>query len=479
MIRASTASPPIAALLFLCIAAGLFFPPPAQARSGGRVVIEYWEKWTGFELDAMRAIVGDFNRSQDRIEVRLLPVVNIDIKLLLATSGGNPPDIAGLWSFSVPDFSEKGALTPLDGAIARHGPEPSHYVPVFRELCRHRGFTWALPVAPSCTALFLNRAEFRAAGLDPRRPPRSIAELDAMNRKLTLVEIMREGWRVRVPYEALTDAERRDTGAFRIVRAGHIPQEPDTFIELWGYWFGAAFYDGRRVTADHPGNLAAFEWLRGVSLRYGAQNLDELRASFGNKASAQNAFLSGGVAMVLDGTWWPNFIKNYAPALDWDAAAFPPAQGDRGKAHPVTIVECDVLVIPRAAKHPREAFEFIRYVQRREVAEKLARAQRKFTALAGVSPGFSENHPNPRIDLFIELSRSPGARAVPRLPFWLEYRSEMRAAAESVIALRTEPAAALETVQRRVQKIMDRWSRRWDAVGEARMEEWREYADKW
>src|ERR1035438_4453197 len=114
----------------------------------GRVIVNYWEKWSGFEADAMQAVVDDFNRSQDRIEVRFLSVSEVDTKLLLAASSGHPPDVAGLWSENIPDFSEKGALTPLDGGLAAAGIGADHYIPVYWELCRHRGFTWGLPTTP-------------------------------------------------------------------------------------------------------------------------------------------------------------------------------------------------------------------------------------------------------------------------------------------------------------------------------------------
>src|ERR1019366_8939152 len=61
------------------------------------------------EAAAMQAVVDDFNRSQDRIEVRFLSVSEVDTKLLFAASSGHPPDVAGLWSENIPDFSEKGA----------------------------------------------------------------------------------------------------------------------------------------------------------------------------------------------------------------------------------------------------------------------------------------------------------------------------------------------------------------------------------
>ncbi len=43
--------------------------PAGTGQREGRVIIKYWEKWTGFEADAMRAVVDDFNAAQDRIFV--------------------------------------------------------------------------------------------------------------------------------------------------------------------------------------------------------------------------------------------------------------------------------------------------------------------------------------------------------------------------------------------------------------------------
>jgi len=451
-----------------------------HASTGGastRVVVNYWEKWDGFEADSMRAVVDDFNRSQDRIEVRFLSVSGVDTKLLLATSSGHPPDVAGLWSENIPDFSEKGALTPLDRGMAKAGIGPDRYIPLYWDLCRHRGFTWGLPTTPGCVALFYNKKLFRAAGLDPERPPRTFAEFEAMSRQLTFVEIERAGLRARVSFDDLTPAERASR-KYSLVQVGHLPQDAGMFLSGWGVWFGARFYDGdRRILADDPGNVAAYEWLRHTAETYGVENLRGFIEGFGVAQSAQTPFLGGAEAMVVQGPWMPNFISKFAPGLEWGVAACPAAVGV-GDGSPVTLAQCDVVVIPRGAEHPREAFEFISYLQRQDVAEKLARAQQKFTALRKVSDGFLENHPNPSIKLFIELSRSPGARYVPRLSIWHEYDAELAVARERVLNMRYSPAAALAEAQQRVQWKLDRVLRRWDAVGSERTAEWRSY-DAW
>lgn len=448
----------------------------AEAASG-RVVVDYWEKWTGFEAAAMQSVIDDFNRAQDRIEVRMLSVSPIDVKLLLAASSGHPPDLAGLWSFSLPDFAEKGALTPLDEALAGEKLGADHYVPVFWELCRHRGFTWGLPTTPGCVALFYNKKLFREAGLDPERPPRTFAELEAMSRRLTRVELQRAGHRVRIGFDELTPAERSE-GRFTIVQVGHLPQDAGMFVSAWGMWFGARYYDGdRRILADDAGNLAAYRWMHDIVETYGLDHLRDFASSYGQSQTSQSPFLAGTEAMIVQGPWLKNFMEKYAPDLEWGVAACPAAPGV-GDGHPVTLVESDVVVIPRGAAHPREAFEFICYLQRQDVAEKLATGQRKFTALREVSAGFVAGHPNPAIGFFVQLARSPAARAVPRLSIWREYDMEMSIAAERVRGLLRSPEGALAEVQQRVQWRYDRVMRRWDIVRDERLAEWREH-ERW
>jgi multiple sugar transport system substrate-binding protein len=78
------------------------------------VRVTYWEKWTGMEKEAMEAVIQDFNRSQSRIWVEYPSVSQYQHKTLIATAGGDPPDIAGLLAADIADFAEKNALVPLD-----------------------------------------------------------------------------------------------------------------------------------------------------------------------------------------------------------------------------------------------------------------------------------------------------------------------------------------------------------------------------
>jgi multiple sugar transport system substrate-binding protein len=463
---------PLLLLTLMCLLSLSCDEPESDMTDDGRVIVRYWEKWTGFESDAVQAVVDDFNKSQDRIFVDMMQVSQPDQKLILATAGGNPPDVSGLWSFTVSSFAEKGALTPLNRRLAEAGITEDQYIPALWDLCEHRGMVWGLPSTPATVALHWNRRLFKEAGLDPDKPPTSLEELDRMAERLTIVEVKRDGEPVRVRFTELTDPER-EAKDFDIIQLGFNPHEPGWWKQMWGYWFGADLWDGdRTIRADAPENIEAFEWIAGYTEKYGVKNMLSFGESFGNFSSPQNPFLDERVAMVIQGVWMYNFIDKFSPHLDWAAAPFPSAYPDT--LPNVTIVECDVLVIPTGARHPDEAFEFIQYVNSRGPMEKLCLGQRKFSALINYSDAFVEEHPNPYIEVFIELAKSPNGITTPRTPIWESYEDELIVAADRVYRHIATPADALRYAQNRSARAMERNLRVWDATAEARMKAWAE-----
>ncbi len=393
--------------------------------------ISYWEKWSGFEAEAMRAVVARFNAAQTGIVVEFTSISGIGRKLLTATAGGNPPDLAGIWSSSLPSYAEHSALMPLDGYLPRAGISSNDYVPVYWRMCQYRGHTWALPSTPGSTALIYNKTLFRRAGLDPERPPRTLAELDAYAEKLTV-------------YDAHSN----------IVQLGFLPTEPGWYNYAWIYYFGGAIWDEtNRITFATPAGRAMFNWIAEYARRYGVKAVQQFSAGFGNFASPQNAFLAGKVAMELQGVWMHNFIEKYAPGLDWGAAPFPAVDG---VTPPVVYTEADVLVIPRGAPHPDAAFAFIQFVQQQTNMELLCRGQLKASPLAQVSPTFFATHPHPYLPLFYETTFSPRAFTTPAFSIHEEIVREVNVAIDGVRLLRLTPDAAVAMLQSRGQRALER-----------------------
>jgi ABC-type glycerol-3-phosphate transport system substrate-binding protein len=405
-------------------------PPP------GPVQITYWEKWTSFEGDAMRAVVDEFNRSQQRIHVNLLTISGIENKTLMATAGGNPPDVAGLYGPNVAQYADARAVLPLDDYCRKAGITASQYIPAYWDIGFYHDHVYALPTTPASTALHYNRVMFQQAGLDPDKPPKTIEEMDAMAAKVTV-----------------RDAQGR------IVKSGFMPAEPGWWNFDWGYLFGGRLWDGKdKITANEPENVRAFAWVQSYSKKYGVTDLQTFRSGFGNFSSPQNAFLSEKVAMELQGVWMYNFITQFSPKLQWAAVPFPyPA--DRPDLANSTFVDEDVLVIPRGAKHPDEGFEFIRFVQSQKGMELLCMGQRKHTPLLQVSDAFWKSHPNPYIRLFAELPRGKNAFFPPKIGIWPEYRDELNNAFDEINLLQKTPKEALDEVQARIQPKLDQYQR--------------------
>lgn len=423
------------------------------------VHVSYWEKWTGFEGQAMKDTVAAFNahgfknaRGQT-IVVDLLTQSNIDQKTIAAIAAGNPPDVAGLWSANLSSYADKGALMPLNALCTQVGHGREDYIPIYWEICQYEGQTWALPSTPATVALYYNKGLFkveadrlRAAGLDPDRAPQTLTELDAYAQVLT----------------------RRDPQTGRYTQVGFMPTEPGWWTWSWGYWFGGRLIDERgNITATDPGIVAAYRWFHQIDEQYTAEDLDTFRSSAVTFDSPRNPFIEGKVAMEIQGVWMVNFIEKYNPTMEYDAVPFPAAFDTQGE--PVVYAEADILAIPKGAVHPEEAFRFIQWVNSPEGMEILCTGQGKHSPLAVQTPGFLERHPNKLVKLFTGLARSKNAFSTPRTPIWSEYSHQLNDAFSNVWhdksvrdaqGLPYTPESALAEVQRDMQKRLDDLRRR-------------------
>ena len=107
--------------------------------------------------------------------------------------------------------------------------------------------------------------------------------------------------------------------------------------------------------------------------------------------------------------------------------------------------------------------------------EKLNLGQRKFSPLAKISSEFVAHHPNPYINVFIELSEGKNARIVPRLPVWRELDKELRVSGDRIFNKLATPKEALADAQKRGSRILKRDRQIWERVREDRIRQWSAY----
>ncbi len=414
----------------------LFGPRAGKERTDGRLVLDYWEKWTGQEGRAMQKVVGDFNASQDRLFVRYFATAGIDEKAQISIAGGAPPDILGLWNYNVPAFAETEAILPLDDLTAKVGVRLESYAQGMRPVMTHRGKMWATINTGGTLAMYCHRAMFREAGLDPDRPPQTIGELDECNRRITRVE------------------------SGRITKMGFHHREPGWWPFIWGYQFGGNLYDetSNRSLVASTENTAAYAWVQSYPKEFGLQAVNQFRSGFGNYDSALNPFLAGQLAMVIQGPWLANVIKAFAPGLDYSVVPFPVADTLLDPAAPLGLVDTDILVIPRGVRHPEASMEFIAYTQRQDVVEYLSTVHCKGSPLAMSSERFLAEHPNRGIRVFDAIAKSPRAYRCPATRTWAQMKDEFSKVLDRAWNLDSTPAALLQSAQSSTQAMLDQAS---------------------
>jgi multiple sugar transport system substrate-binding protein len=410
------------------------------------VILQYWEKWTGVEQDGIQQIVDDFNKSVGRekhIYVQMLSMSNIDQKTLVATAAGVPPDVAGLWDPTIIQFSALGALMPLEDMAAAHGITDGYYKPAYWRGCHSNGHLYALISTPAAIALFYNTKIFhqeadklRAHGLDPDRAPQTLDELDRYAEVLNTFKVGPDGKK-------------------HLDRAGYLPMVPGWYIAQAPIWFGSEEWDEKtqRFTLTNPGVIDAFKWIQSYSLKLGKDAVTEFQTAQGGFNSVENEFIAENVAMEQQGPWMANYIHHWRPEMNgqWAVASFPSAIGQQY----VSYCPFDSLCIPVGAKHPKEAFEFIAYINRQDVMEKLCMLHCKNSPLAKVSENFLTHHPNPYIKVFEDLAWSPNAHLTMRNPLAFEAGADIVALAQGVVTLTVDPEAGLKALQVRLQAKYD------------------------
>jgi ABC-type glycerol-3-phosphate transport system substrate-binding protein len=391
--------------------------------SANRVDITYWEKWNGPEEQAMRRIVNEYNASQDKIHVEYLTISGVDVKTLLSTSGGDPPDVAGIWLENLAQFGDANMLTDLTDMAAKVGLTKDYYIANYWDTLNYNGRLYAFPSTPASLALHVRPDLVPAQYASPQTFPTRLDEFDRLMFSVT----------------------QKDADG-KLKQAGFMPTNPGWWHWSWPYLFGGKLFDGKEITIDTPESLRAFNWCLKYADFLGKDSMTEFQSAFGNNSSPQDPFMEGKVVTEFNGVWKGQYIRNLSPHTPWFAVPLP-YPDDRPDLKNHTELSEDILIIPTGAKHVKEAFDFLKFVQSQPEMEELCKAQGKNSPLNKVSDKFYKDHPNAYIHLFDQLARSPTAIYAPKIGVFPQLRSEMDDVFQEITTGQKTPKKALHDAQ--------------------------------
>jgi multiple sugar transport system permease protein len=174
---------------------------------------------------------------------------------------------------------------------------------------------------------------------------------------------------------------RNESG--RIASIGFIPNYGNSWLYLYGWLNGGEFMsqDGKKVTLTNPRIVEALEYMVKVYDALGGRKeiVSAYEKSFTAVGTVGDPFINGQLAMKIDGNWYLNSIARYRPEMDFGVAPPPPAKGNPS----VTWSGGFSLVIPKGAKHPKEAWEFINWMISKESALIEGKGQKEYNESVG------------------------------------------------------------------------------------------------
>jgi multiple sugar transport system substrate-binding protein len=413
---------PIAAVALLApVGCGRLATGPAPKQ------VIYWTGWSAEEFNTQQRLVDEFNREHPGIQVQMLSQFGNSgyQKVRIAFAGGATPDVMStIWADELAGYAMRGVLEPLDGYLKRSGRNLERdFTPGVARMLRVRGKVYGLCATTNTSFIAYNKSIFREAGLDPYHPPTTIAELDAAARACTVYD-------------------RR--GSF--VRYGFRPGG----LALWAYVFGGQWVDPAtgHITADHPGNLAALRWLASYAKRYDLKKMQVFQSTFGSDQTANGPFFVGKVAMWSTGEWAEQFVRRYAPDLEWGWFPLPAPPGGRTAC---SSAGGSVFVIPAACKDKEAAWTFLDWFTRPKPVARFCSGIGNVPPVveAGADPVFQQSA---LFRFAVNLSRSSNTFGPPGTPIWPTYAREIGRVEEKVMLGGGDPVALLADLQRRMTR---------------------------
>ena len=169
------------------LAASVLLAPTAHAQTE----IQWWHSMAGKLGDKVNEIAQKFNASQSQYKVVAVYKGQYDESMAAAIAAyrsGNPPAILQVFEVGTATMmAAKGAIKPVYQLMAEQHEkfDPKAYLPAVTSYYSDtKGNLLSMPFNSSTQVLYINKDEFKKAGLDPAKPPRTWPEMEKAAAKL-------------------------------------------------------------------------------------------------------------------------------------------------------------------------------------------------------------------------------------------------------------------------------------------------------
>jgi len=162
-------------------------PEPAKdcARNQDPNAMQMWER-SGGNKGMVDILVCAWNAANPTKPINLSYIVHTEMvaKIAQGVASGDVPDLMGMDLIYAPQFENAGQLVDITDQ-SKDWPELADVSPGHKTVATFNDRLYGVPLYADVSALFYNKDLFTKAGLDPTKPPTSLAEIKTYADKIT------------------------------------------------------------------------------------------------------------------------------------------------------------------------------------------------------------------------------------------------------------------------------------------------------
>ena len=362
------------------------------------VTITFWHGWSApSEVKAIQANIDAFEGAHPNIHVKVVGNITDDkINQALRAGGAKAPDaVSSFTTDNVGEFCTSHAFVDLAPFLKKSGIDAASTFPKpLQDYTQFDGVRCTLPLLSDAYGLYYNKDAFKQAGIT--RPPRTLSEFESDAVKLT----------------------KPDGDSFS--QLGFMPNfhgYESTTTHLVAQWSPTYFdADGKSTVDSDPAFPAMFTWQKHlVDTLGGYSKLEKYRSTFGDEFGSKNPFMTGQVAMAIDGEWRAGMVDDAGVHFDYGVAPFP-VPDDQADTYGKGYLSGTIIGIASTSKKQNAAWELVKYLTTdTKAVVSFANAIHNIpsTNKALESPDLARSQ---AVDAFIKIAENPNSNTTPASP---------------------------------------------------------------
>ncbi|MGI8869936.1 MAG: extracellular solute-binding protein [Mycobacteriales bacterium] len=413
---------------------------PAPGRD---INIEMYSLWGSTTGQGLVDLAAAYEAKQDKVGVRITYGGATSSggyeqdKLFTAIAGNQPPDIAQLVPVQTSQWENLGIMTDLTDWIEADGIKSSDFLgPAWHDMnVNGRIYQMQWDADPNFP-FFYNKVLFEKSGLDPDKPPTTIDEITEYSKKIL-----------------------RKSGG-RVTKIGIVPWDQygmSNSVFTWGWAFGGSFYDDKTgaITPDNEYVVKALEWICNFAKSVGGAS----NVSISPPGLTLHPISGGNLGMSgLVTTNYTDIVKAKPTNVKLGSALWPYQKPGNDKPGAGAWIGGWAAFIPKGSKHPKEAYDFLKWFSATPEGTNLAYKGAGFPPAYVHSPASkalkADKNLRPYYDVLYSTDHSR-----PAMPVGSFYATQIDEHAAKALFGQTTPLQAMRTVKENTEKEFARFKK--------------------